>query len=70
MTKKVNDMRTSFQTVSEQHIHRTLPFWIMIFARLLSFTNTPVYVSYVGGSKSFRSDIQKPRQMENAVRDI
>ena len=25
---------------------------------------------YVGGSKSFRPDIQKPRQMENAVRDI
>ena len=25
---------------------------------------------YVVGSKSFRSDIQKPRQMENAVRDI
>ena len=23
-----------------------------------------------GGSKSFRPDIQKPRQMENAVRDI
>ena len=26
--------------------------------------------SYVVGSKSFRPDIQKPRQMENAVRDI
>ena len=25
---------------------------------------------YVGGSKRFRPDIQKPRQMENAVRDI
>ena len=25
---------------------------------------------YVEGSKSFRPDIQKPRQMENAVRDI
>ena len=25
---------------------------------------------YVVGSKSFRTDIQKPRQMENAVRDI
>ena len=25
---------------------------------------------YVVGSKSFRLDIQKPRQMENAVRDI
>ena len=25
---------------------------------------------HVVGSKSFRSDIQKPRQMENAVRDI
>ena len=27
-------------------------------------------VLYVAGSKSFRPDIQKPRQMENAVRDI
>ena len=25
---------------------------------------------YVVGSKSFRPDIQKPRQMENAVTDI
>ena len=25
---------------------------------------------YVVRSKSFRSDMQKPRQMENAVRDI
>ena len=25
---------------------------------------------YVVGSQSFRPDIQKPRQMENAVRDI
>ena len=25
---------------------------------------------YEGGSKSFRPDIQKPRQMENAARDI
>ena len=29
----------------------------------------PYYVLVVG-SKSFRPDIQKPRQMENAVRDI
>ena len=28
------------------------------------------YVNYAVGSKSFRPDIQKPRQMENAVRDI
>ena len=27
-------------------------------------------VLYVVGSKSFRPDIQKPRQMEKAVRDI
>ena len=25
---------------------------------------------YIVGSKSFRPDVQKPRQMENAVRDI
>ena len=27
-------------------------------------------LNYVVGSKSFRPDIQKPRQMEKAVRDI
>ena len=26
--------------------------------------------TYVVGSKSFRPDIQKPRQMENAVTDV
>ena len=30
----------------------------------------PCECKYVVGSKSFRPDIQKPRQMENAVRDI
>ena len=29
-----------------------------------------IIVTYVVGCKSFRTDIQKPRQMENAVRDI
>ena len=29
-----------------------------------------VRYKYTVGSKSFRPDIQKPRQMENAVRDI
>ena len=29
-----------------------------------------VRFTYLVGSKSFRPDIQKPRQMENAVRDI
>ena len=29
-----------------------------------------VHAVYVVGSKSFRPDIQKPHQMENAVRDI
>ena len=28
------------------------------------------HTTYVVGSKSFRPDIEKPRQMENAVRDI
>ena len=27
-------------------------------------------MQYVEGSKSFRPDLQKPRQLENAVRDI
>ena len=34
-------------------------------------TRTHTYIhTYVVGSKSFRPDIQKQRQMENAVRDI
>ena len=30
----------------------------------------PHKVIHAVGSKSFRPDVQKPRQMENAVRDI
>ena len=30
----------------------------------------PLHVAYEVGSKSFQPGIQKPRQMENAVRDI
>ena len=37
--------------------------WLHERAPLLRYT-------YVVGSKSFRPNIQKPRQMENAVRDI
>ena len=34
-------------------------------------THTHIYIYiHVVGSKSFRPDTQKPRQMENAVRDI
>ena len=40
------------------------------FEVLLMATMKIVLLLYVVGSKSFRSDIQKPRQMENAVRDI
>ena len=34
------------------------------------FTELLHVLKYVVGSKSLRPDIQKPRQMENAVRDI
>jgi hypothetical protein len=37
--------------------------------RKLSAQASLLYM-YEGGSKSFRPDIQKPRQMENAARDI
>ena len=37
---------------------------------VLLFRHKPLRQMYVVGSKSFRPDIQKPRQMENAVRDI
>ena len=43
------------------------------FARMLDGVQVSVKAVidyYVVGSKSFRPDIQKPRQMENAVRDI
>jgi hypothetical protein len=29
-----------------------------------------MFIYYEGGSKIFRPDIEKPRQMENAARDI
>ena len=37
---------------------------------LFRFIVNMVYGAYVVGSKSFRPDIQKPRQMENSVKDI
>ena len=37
---------------------------------LLAYNIYFICSTYVVGSKSFRPDIQKPRQMENAVRDI
>ena len=40
-------------------------FWTAILFSFFAIT-----LSYVVGSKSFRPDIQKPRQMENAVKDI
>ena len=40
-------------------------FYLKSDGREIFYMNT-----YVVGSKSFRPDIQKPRQMENAVRDI
>ena len=41
---------------------------IKIFEHKKDKTNNQC--TYVVGSKSFRPDIQKPRQMENVVRDI
>ena len=41
------------------------------YLKLYSFLSTNWYLTdYTVGSKSFRPDIQKPRQMENAVSDI
>ena len=40
--------------------------WQLLFLNRLASTCT----AYVVGSKSFQADIQKPRQMENALRDI
>ena len=41
---------------------------VSIFKIDTSFSTMSLF--YVVGSKSFRPDIQKPRQMESAVRDI
>ena len=38
--------------------------------KLMQFCGVVQSVTYVVGSKSFRPDIEKPRQMENAVMDI
>ena len=41
----------------------------LVAEQFFNFRNSVLDI-YVVGSKSFRPDIQKPRQMENAVRDI
>jgi hypothetical protein len=50
----------------ESHSHNVAGFRLIMSANQLS---APL-MCYLVGSKSFRPDIQKPRQMENAVRDI
>ena len=47
-----------------------LNFNISILIRMLGSRNSSVNARYVVGYKRFRPDIQKPRQVENAVRDI
>jgi hypothetical protein len=51
--------------------------WVIIFTihgkNNFKFDTTGIRINktnYLVGSRSFRSDIQKPRQMENAARDI
>jgi hypothetical protein len=41
-----------------------------LFTSTLLKKQVRLWSPYVVGSKSFRPDIQKPRQMENAVRDV
>ena len=49
-------------------------FALLCFVKYRSLRNLYLKISvrytYVEGSKRFRPDIQKPRRMENAVRDI
>ena len=42
---------------------------IEVYKQLIKLRTTSFGYLYVVGSKSFRPDIQKPRQMANAVRD-
>ena len=54
-------------------IRLTIPIYSVIRLRSHQIKNDELDVintTYVVGSKSFRPDIQKPRQTENAVRDI
>ena len=51
--------------IRPNHIHDILAMFLTSFTSQRDVRHT-----YVVGSKSFRPDIQKPRQMENAVRDI
>ena len=44
--------------------------WFAVIVVMSSYYYYYYYYYYVVGPKSFRPDIQKPRQMENAVRDI
>ena len=64
------------QNCDPNMINYVTAFWTLSFEVLYMywhddgpFRPKPVTI-YVVGSKSFRPDIQKPRQMENAVRDI
>ena len=53
------------------YVEKWLHFQIPVVSRIRRLKMTRVHRNmYVVGSKSFRPDIQKPRQMENAVRDI
>ena len=50
--------------VTEEFLHK-----IRVTSKVLNFHFNLDTSQYVVGSKSFRPDVQKPRQMENAVRD-
>ena len=68
---------TRFAIHASAHIHTLTPaFWSPLRLHSPCFLSTVIEVvsegrtPYAVGSKSFRPDIQKSHQMENAVRDI
>ena len=56
----------AFVCIMQTYTYRSSPS-VCVFLQLYSMESIGYYVV---GSKSFRPDIQKPGQMENAVRDI
>ena len=68
-----------YANMPQNYIIHTLPtlfnpYYLNDFVNLIPIFKyamaVPTIHTYVVGSKSFWPDIQKPRQMENAVRDI
>ena len=70
MTNVLQQLRSDRMWNGENSVKKVLIKQYFIKCYVDQTTKDGMVYMYVVGSKSFRPDIQKPRQMENAVRDI